>query len=727
MKKYIYYIILAVATCLLHSCQEDSFTMAAGSFNIILMDESAEVQKRSLPADLSDELKKQFIICIENEDGKKAYNGNLGAYQTNAPALKPGQYSLQATYGENKALAIDEPYYISAKENATIEANQTTDITLVCSVGNALASFAFSDPEKPAEIFTSYTFVTTVNGESVSCTADDGRNPYFREGATVDFYLQGTTTDNKQINYKFASISSATRQTNYKYTLTIGATAEGYADLDISVNTTVSSITINETLPEEWLPKAKLSADGFDETNTLNYRETTDASTTRINYQAVKPVEDIEFTLNLEDQNLQSLNKTYLLSELTEEERQELVAAGITLPELNSNAGSIELTGMTNKFLCANDGSAAVNRIDVRIKANNRWSDTGTYTINTLRPEFNIAVNENDFWSKEFAIREFNITEGNAERVKAQTIYQYSTDGGGSWTTLNEDMKQKFSTHPEIKNYTVRALYRNALASNIADVTLETPTQLPNSSMDEWTDEIYNSEYYCFYPWVTKNSCHWDTNNSWTTRHRWNTIGRAHYNGFHAVSYVPGRSGLAAELRSTGNGRGNTKFINIQVKDYNKVAGQLFTGTAECIKGGTDAVPKDELKIYKDAQFSVRPTAIKFWYKYTPSGSDTWTAHMELLDGNNEIISQADYSNSNPTNDWTEVTLTLPFQDGKDYNKATYIYVIFNSTNNPGSNMSYTKQTYTFYINQGTETKSFSDALVGSILTIDDISLIYDR
>lgn len=727
MKKYIHYLILALTIFSSQACQEENITTTGGQFNITLQDAPADTYKRSLPTELSDELKRQFVINIEDESGKSNFKGTLEAYNAGSPALKPATYYLQATYGENKELAIDEPYYTSEKQPGTISANKTTDINLLCSVGNALASFAFADAEKASELLPTYSFVTKVGETTVSCTADDGHNPYFREGVTVDFYLQGTTTDNKQVDYKFASISSAKRQMNYKYTLTIGEATDGNALLGITVNTSIESITITETLPQEWLPKAKLTADGFDGSNTLNYRETTDAPDTKINYQAVKPVEEIEFTFNLEDQNLQSLNKTYLLSELTEEERQELAAAGVTLPELNSTTGSIGLTGMTNKLLCANDGSTAVNRVDVRIKANNRWSDTGTYTINTLRPEFNIAVNENDFWSKEFAIRDFTVTEGNADKVKAQTVYQYSTDGGGSWTTFSEGMKQKFSTHPEIKNYTVRALYRNALASNIADVTLETPTQLPNSNMDEWTDEIYNSNYYCFYPWITKNSCHWDTNNSWTTRHRWNTVGRDHYNGFHAVSYVPGRSGLAAELRSTGNGRGNTKIFNIQVKDYNKVAGQLFTGTAECIKGGTDAFPEDELNIYKDAQFFVRPTAIKFWYKYAPSGSDTWTAHMELLDENNEIISQADYSNSNQTNDWTEATLTLPYHDGQDYNKATYIYVIFNSTNNPGSNMSYSKQTYTFYINQGTGTESYSDALVGSILTIDDISLIYDK
>lgn len=43
--------------------------------------------------------------------------------------------------------------------------------------------------------------------------------------------------------------------------------------------------------------------------------------------------------------------------------------------------------------------------------------------------------------------------------------------------------------------------------------------------------------------------------------------------------------------------------------------------------------------------------------------------------------------------------------------------------------MPFQKRTYTFYIrnNGSLEAKTYEDALVGSVLTIDDISLIYDK
>ena len=753
IRKYISYMLFGASLSAgLSACEEEDLVSARGSFNIILQDAQAEnSHTRALPealTQLTDEVKKQFELSITAEDGQNSFEGNIGSYEAAPPALKPGKYTLRATFGENRPLALDEPYYTSSPVTATAEANRSIDVTIPCTVGNALASFTFSNETQSDEFLSDYTFETRVGETSVTCTETDGKNPYFSAGSTVDFYLTGTTIENKPVEYKFASIASAEAGMNYKYTLSIGMATEGDAILDIIVNTTVESVTINDTIPQEWLPKAQTAAEGFDENGILNCRETDDAPTTRLNFQALMPVEDIELTLDMTDPNFRTLSKTYTLASLSEEDRKALTDAGITLPALNTTTGGIDFTAMTGRLLCADDGSTLSNHISFRVKANKRWSETKEYTINTLRPEFSITVNENDSWSKEFAVRELNITAGNAEKVKAGTKFQYSADNGESWKDFSDNtaMKQKFGTHPDTKNYQVRALYRGVLTSNVEHATLETPMQLPNSGLDEWTDEVYyDDDYYCFYPWTSsdKGNCHWDTNNTWTTRHRWNASAFiSRYNGFHAVSYVPGRAGgLAAELRNTANGRGN---LSGNPKDYNKVAGKLFTGTFEAIKKGNDINGEDEFIIHKDAQFNVRPTALKFWHKYDVTHgsdySDTWTAHIELLDANGNIIIQQEYEetgNGGSPTDWTEVTLTLPYADGEEYNKAAYIYIIFNSTNREGDGMLYWTQEYTFYINNGANTVTWEKAwyemannrypMVGSKLTIDDISMVYDK
>ena len=720
---------------LLAGCQEQAGLVATGGrFDVTLSDNSGSAHRRVRPYEVTSELKGQFLLNITDESGKSYYEGTLERYDESAPALKPAPYLLSASFGDNKPLAIDEPYYVTEPVRTSIQAGRVTQVTLQCSVGNSMATFAFDDPDEAAALLQDYSIESRVGDESVSCTADDGHNPYFREGVTVDFYLNATTREGKTLNYKFASIASARRQMNYKYTLHLGASAEGSAILGITVSTVVESVSLSETIPQEWLPKAKLQSTGFDESNAMDYYET-DEATAKVGFTALRPAEDVELTLALADQNMASLSKTYLLSELTDEDRLKLTEAGLVLPELGATSGIVDLSGMVSALLCANDGSTVANTISMRVKANHRWSDTQTYTVRVHRPEFSITVDDRDSWSKEFAVHDLQVTQGNAERVRAGMTYQYSSDNGASWIDFNDGMRQKFASHPQVKAYEVRAIYRSALASNVEDVTLESPTQLPNSDMEEWTDENYSQGFYCFYPWKgEKGNCHWDTNNTWTTRHRWNSSNavRKEYNGFHAVSYVPGRTGLAAEIRNTANGRGNTVSIKWEwghsELSINKVSGMLFLGEAVCQNKGNDINGADEFSINKNAEFRSRPTGLRFYCKYKPLNDDSYNVYVELLDEEKNVITSNSYSSSVALADWgNPVTISFPYDDMKVYEKACYIYVEFDSTNKPGDGMKYNAGSYQYYINQGSDKRTHSQALVGSVLTIDDISLVYDK
>lgn len=732
-----YLLILSVA---LSSCSkfEDSIISREGRFNITLSD-SEYNKSRSLPSELSDELISEFYLSINNSNGVKAYTGKFSDFKSKNISFKEGEYTINASLGENVLLALDSPYYESENKSAGIEVGKVTDVNLVCYVANSLASFYFTDLKQVDEVFQDYQIVTKVGETEVSCTVGDGTNPYFRSGEKVSFILRGTALGGSNIEYPFAEISDVEKGKNYKYTISLGNTDIGTVDLDITVDETVEEVIINETIPESWLPKPSIGAEGFNELGILEYIETNDAENAIINIQASRPIENIKFTLDFGDRNLAYLNKSYDMSTLTQEDKTALESVGIVLPELNITSCKFDLTKIISGLLCTDDGSSVDNSIIVSVLANNKWSDEKQYIIRTLKPDFRVTVNESDFWTKTFSVRGCEVLTGKSETILADLKYQYSEDGV-SWHELNNSLTHKFDVSPNNKNLKVRALYRGVVPSTEIDVVLETPEQLPNSGMEEWREETYKDSYYCFYPWNGDTNCHWDTNNLFTTRHRHNSgANTANYNGFHAVSYVPGRTGnKAAELRSTANGRGNTiKFSIFSSKkehDYNKVAGELFTGSANLTMGTSGVLgdadgSKDKLDIIKNAVFSNRPTAMKFWYKYAPYQSDTWSAHIELLDETNNVIIQNDFISSDAKQDWSEVTISLDYSDEVSYKKCKYIYVSFRSTVNSGANMPYYSDglTQTFYINNGSETKTFSPAYVGSVLTIDDISLVYDK
>lgn len=155
----------------------------------------------------------------------------------------------------------------------------------------------------------------------------------------------------------------------------------------------------------------------------------------------------------------------------------------------------------------------------------------------------------------------------------------------------------------------------------------------------------------------------------------------------------------------------------------------MFLGDCKVNITGNDINGNDSYEREKSALFSNRPTALKFWYKYVPYNLDAWSVHIELLDESKKVIVQKDFTSSEAKGDWTEaiVTWNEDYNESVIYAKCKYIYVIFSSTINAGANMPYREITQTFYIDNGNSSLTFSPAYVGSVLTIDDISLVYDK
>lgn len=741
----------------LGGCQEeDDFRSSAQTgFQITLTDEADQAYSRKTPAELDQPLTSMFQLRVADATtGKVAYAGKC----TESVLVKEGTYNLTATYGENPVIGLDAPYYVGTLENQQVVTGQMTSATISCAVANALLSINYN-AESLQKVYEDYAVTVSVEDQSVELEAGTDKSAYFRAGSSVKLvfhgHLAGTGQEvshdiDEPVNPEKPDLKPFTNipaRTHVKIALgTNGVTSSG---VGISVEKVeVSTVSVTETLPMEFMPKPKLESEGF-VNNELSFAETEKKSAV-INLKLSSPLQDIKLKFNSTDAKFDGLedDKEYLLSNADDKSAVE-AALGITLPETGATEGSLDFTSLIPQLM-TDAGNTVSSTITVDVKANNRWASEDqaanrVYTLKCNKPEFSIAVDERNCWSREFTIDEVNVTAGDPEAIKANLVYQYYD--GSNWIdcATRESVKgriQQFTQRAEdISNkvYKVRALYRGVIASAEAEATLETPVQLPNSGMEEWKEDNYvkdgwfsDETYYSFNPWQNDENRVWDTCNAFTTRNRHNSNANIyHYNGFHAVSYVPGRNGLAAELRSTVNGRGN---MVATFYDFNKVAGELFTGTAKVTMGtsgflGDADGSKDTYERIKDASFYNRPTALKFWYKYAPYTSDTWKAHIELLDEGKNVIIQKDYTSSETKGDWTEAVVDLDYVGETLYSKCKYIYVIFSSTINAGANMPYQKITQTFYIQNGNglSEMSFDDAYVGSVLTIDDISLVYDK
>lgn len=734
--KYIHSLYIGLLSLLFVGCQEEQLNnMQTGGFLISLNDDvSTEVTTKSTPAELGEPATENFKLKIVNE----TTNNSLydGAYKEEIIPASAGSYTVTATFGDNSLVALDEPYYKGDTTGVVVEEGKTASVQLACKVANALASVVFPDATEMAKIYESYWVKVAVENYSVKLKPNSTNSAYFQVGKEVSFYFEGEKLNGQSVSAKLEHDNLPTTfEAADHYTLTL--TFNDDLTLDIS-KVEATTVTINETIPMEWLPKPKVEAEGFID-NTLTFVETATPEAS-IKLSTASALQDMRLKFHFEDPQFEALNRDtgYLYSNQADKDIIN-TTLGISLSDENK----IDLSPLLAK-LQTNAGVTTDNSIEIDAKANNRWSSeeiegqetqNRVYTLTCVKPEFSVSVQKENCWSREFTIDEVTVTSGNVDIIKNNLVYQYYN--GQEWIdcATRENIKgrtQQFTEAAEDltnREYKVRALYREAIASSEVTATLETPTQLPNGNMDDWHySGSFSHGIYSYYPNLENDENFWSTNNDYTTRYRQGTFGYP-YNCFPAVSYVPGRNGgKAAEIRNTASGAGNTVdswFSDDFVDDRNRVAGILFTGNFEC-EVGVSATNYSYTKT-DGKEFASRPTALKFWYKYLPYTSDTWQVHVELWDENKNIIIQQNYQSSIQKNDYEEIEIKLNYNDEQSYSVCKYIYVIFQSTITEGANMPFEWYKKSYVLWRDDQQYTYEEPHIGSILTIDDISLVYDK
>ncbi len=730
MTRIIYHILRITflgALLMFAACSEESLdTRQDATILLSITDVSQSTETRATPSQLEKPIQDAFHLNIVNQElEKNVYNG---AFASSVGPFRPGMYSIDIAYGEN-TLALDAPYYVG-HATAKIYAGFQNQINIEACVANALISVKYADTSELDNTFSSYSIVVSQNGQSVELIGSaPTESAYLPAGSACTIAFRGIKASNGSVveadlTNKLKDLLPLNKGQHLKITLGLSN------DLIDVLKADVQQVSIKQTIPASWLPKPKTTASGFDAEGKLTIVETDNAPQLKVDYTTTLPTQDVELTLQFEDESYASINGTYLLSELTADQHKIFSAIGLELPSLGQTSGTVGLTRLAG-FLRTNAGATTQNTIGVRVKANDRWSSESpsNYIINVIKPDFTISVLPENMWSKEFTVEEVQVNTGNAERIKANITYQYSADGI-TWHNCNDTRCQKFSNHPSTKNYKVRACYRGVILSNIVDATLETPTQIPNSDMETWStaqgenfrpsDGWFSSkkQSYLFYPYASGESDIWWATNNQRSQHGTIALGLGHPTCFApCVSYnenIKHGGNRSALIYTSGHGGGYASTAEV-IYPEGAIAGNLFIGSYQW-------ADKTET-INTGHSFSVRPTACKFWYRYTPKNSDQFKVYVELRNGNT-VIASGEYiptAYSTADSEFNQAAITLNYSSPAQ--KATSIYVQFLST---------TKTSFTsddFNKNQSITFPLMGswNVHIGSMLYIDDISLVYDK
>lgn len=731
--KYIKSIYIGLVGLLMTACQTEQWEASQGSLCITLA-EDVSISTKSTPAELGKPTAERFTLNIVKEStGENTYNG---IYKQTIPA-STGAYTVTATYGTNLAIALDSPYYKGEETGVEVEVNQSTPVTLTCKVANALASVIYGEGQidKFDELFSTYGVEVKVGNSSVTigCNGSTTQSAYYRAGSTPTFTFKGTLKEsNKNVSMEITSdkLTADAFQAGQHCKLTLSLKPAIAGAIITVEKVEVETVTISETIPVEWLPAPKINATGFDENKTLTIYETGDAASASIDFTVSQPLQDLSFTLNFADENLSALNKTYQLSTMTDEEKIALSDAGITLPLIGSNDPKITFPDTFISKLQSQNNSVVNNTITINsVTANNRSNTDGaqTYTIAVHKPEFSVSVLPGNIWSKEFTVEEITVEEGkgNLEKIKENLVYQYQ-DADGSWKDCSDQdtRKQIFTEHPQNRNYKVRALYRGSLASNNVDIELEEPKALPNGNMDAWTEttretkasgiEKYQKPF--FQPWDNGVIQWWDMNSIVTmptsiTSCFWND-NLANFKCFPTVTYKTpgyGKDGKAVVIRTINVNGANTAVTHFG----DNTRGILYAGSTS-----------DDGSLSEGRPWSSRPTQLSFKYRYSSYDNERFGVYVELYaDGNNSPIATGTYESVNGESiaDFSSQSIVLEYSNLEL--KPSTIRIKFCSVainDNPSIQQN-------VQVNVPEGSNNYYNVHGGSVLTVDDISLIYDK
>ncbi len=703
--------VLSLVCCLFFflSCQEEIETMPNGSLNIVLTDEAAVT--RTLPEALSDELRQQFTIeLLRDREGTivPEYKGALKDFGDQR-VFKVGSYQLKAYLGENPSLALDAPYYYGEVQDIAIEKGKATTVTVGCKVANALATFEIVNQEVFDKRLKDYYVEVSAGGESVTWKPGDATHPYFKAGGRVTMALIGTSVETGQEgSYALNPIETVKAGVKYNYKLSMKASN---VSLEVTTETQQEPITINETVPDSWLPKAKVFSEDFDENHVLTYTETADAlSRAGIAYTALRPVQDVEFAFNFADKHLEHLNKTYLLSELSEEDRRALAAVNIVLPDLTagSTEGVIDFAGVTSGMLTHDGGQDTDNIIAVRVKANDRWSDAGMYTIRTVKPVFKVGYYPGNVWTKEFTLNTLtadSVKTGNLDKF-TDIAYEFSADGN-SWEAMPGDLR-KAGLSPGTSYY-VRAKYRGEVPGEKVEVKTYPQTMLENGSLEGATVLAGDDSG------ISRGTVYgWD---GWATLNRVSTPSGATAYSFNSRSGCrptdDGHTGKGVRVITLGYVMGGV------AKPKAAMHSELYLGTSADDSGNN--------KEYGTAFYS-RPTALGFWYKCIENivGNDVSLVKIQLL--HDDIVLGENSFTTGALDAYQYYKLEINYSTDK--NKMELIpnklLVLFKSGIKDPVSVSDLKAFIKADLWHTTD-KTADATYRGNELFIDDIELIYDK
>lgn len=704
------------------SCSRKEETLYSPGMGGVMIDLTADLP--ATKAEVMDDLQldpDDFQVEVINSSGVifkrwstfAEYKSQEGAgFQMNAG----GPYRIRAVYGDSTASGFQALFFMGEQE-FTVVPQQTTEVAVVCSMGNARLAVEYG--ENIHEDYTDFRTIVYNDHGSVIFGKDESRSGYIHAGE-LSVYVE--LTDAAGEKKYFMNGSGITAAAGDFITLKVDTQPieKENVSLTVIVDSSTERKDVGVTLPSFMLPadapemSAAFTADGESISFVEGVLPEGDPFVVDMNVPA--GIYSLKVSVSSSNPELAWASDMDLL-DLTEEQKSKLSDAGFTVPDLyRSRTQKIDFSSIAMLVRVLEDGSGQSLGIKVTDglgkTADGRWELAPRPASKSISP-----VDDGNVWAR----RVYNVTmttDGNPEYLYPLV----KAEGSEEWVrpaftgTVSEGSKTVTITglEPSTKYQIVAAYIDNAnITEDVREFTTEVEQQVGNAGFEDFYSEDYlvrdalvGSDLYqkIYYPWATGESSIWDTNNteslvelSWSNEN-------LNYRSISVVSYVRGYKGDKA-----------AQIIAACVGNYN-TSGTTAAGTRKTVGG----------KLYlKDGgcAFDSRPSKLTFYYKYLPRlddshSSDTFRVLLQLKNGEEVIgTAQSDYTYSQEVGDWTKAEVTVNYSNTTK--KATTVYIEIRQSIND-------EPVYNINVPVPIYDGSSINAHAGSILTIDDIELIYE-
>ena len=713
MSKVKNFSILLLLVLLAFSCsrrEDNIYGPGMGGIRIDLATQApatrAELEDGSLDAD-------DFKVEIINSQGvifkRWATFTEYKAQESTAVQMNAGgPYTLRATLGDSTASGWNS-WFFKGEQQFTVLPQETVTVAAVCRMANIKVAVKYG--ENVLSEYTSYeTTVTNRRGSLLFDMAHKDEAGYMpADPLTVDVAL----TDKSGKTWYFRNGSEISAAPGDFITLNLDTDAVPTQDigLTITVDRTTNDSTIVVELPSYMLPKDApvLSPEtgGFDSEGNLSMVEGIEPNA-NISYEAVSGLAGCVMTVNssylkslgwpetLDFFNLSASDKNII-------DRDSLVYVvedGLTM-------GSIDLSLVARKFTYVDDAAANVHSFTIKLTDKKGKTAEATFKITPVKAEISLGeIAEGNVWAARLENVVISTSNGDVSLLYPEVMAE-----GGSWVKPQYTSSVSGTSNtvtitgltPGTK-YSVRARYNNGVSADVREVTTEAAQQVENAGFEEWSeweyvayDIIGSVKQTSYGPYSNDGSKWWDTNNAETTV-KSTTPGNMTFKSFPMVSYVGGRNGgRAAQMMLIAVSNTATSWsAPIPTVGFGKV----FTGVFGGVQGRS---------------FASRPSKLNFWYKYSSFESDSFKAYISVKNGDT-VIGEATYSSSDSRSEWTQMSVDIAYS--RTDLKADTIYIEFVSASDSN------KWQYNMSIAYGGD--KTANVHGGSILTVDDIELIYE-